>query len=82
MVYIDGNHDYDVARQDWEACSQSLKPGGVIVLDDASRDTAYRPPLFATAGHPGPSRLAGEIDARTFREILRVGHNRAFQKIS
>jgi hypothetical protein len=81
MVYIDGNHDYEVARQDWESCSQSVKPGGIIVLDDASLATAYRPPLFATAGHPGPSRLAREIDSRAFREILRVGHNRVFQRI-
>ncbi len=80
MVYIDGNHDYEVERQDWEVCSQSVKPGGIIVLDDASLDTAYRPPLFATAGHPGPSRVAREIDGRTFREVLRVGHNRVFQK--
>jgi predicted O-methyltransferase YrrM len=82
MVYIDGNHDYEVARQDWEVCSQSIRPGGIIVLDDASLDTTYRPPLFATAGHPGPSRLAREIDGRAFREILRVGHNRVFQRIA
>jgi hypothetical protein len=82
MVYIDGNHDYEVAWQDWEVCSKSVKAGGIIVLDDASRDTAYRPPLFATAGHPGPSRLAKEIDTGNFREILRVGHNRVFQRIA
>jgi Methyltransferase domain len=82
MVYIDGNHDYEVARQDWEVCSQSVKAGGIIVLDDASLDTAFRPPLFATAGHPGPSRVAREIDSGKFVEILRVGHNRAFQRIA
>jgi SAM-dependent methyltransferase len=81
MIYIDGNHDYPVARQDWEICSQNLKPGGVIVLDDAGLFTRYRPPIFATAGHPGPSRLAQEIDQRHFREVLQVGHNRVFQKI-
>lgn len=82
MVYIDGNHDYDVARKDWENCSRNLKMGGVIVLDDSALTTTFRPPLFATAGHPGPSKLAEEIDRKQFREILRVGHNRAFQKIS
>lgn len=80
MIYIDGNHDYENARQDWEVCSQSAKPGGIIVLDDSGLGTAYRPPIFATAGHPGPSRLAGEIDRNQFREILQVGHNRVFQK--
>jgi len=81
MVYIDGNHDYEVARQDWEVCAESVKAGGVVVLDDASLETAFRPPLFATAGHPGPSRVALEVDTGKFREIMRVGHNRVFQRI-
>ncbi len=79
-VYIDGNHDYEVARADWDGVTANLAPGGIIVLDDASLETAFRPPRFATKGHPGPSRLAEEIDARQFPEILRVGHNRVFQK--
>jgi predicted O-methyltransferase YrrM len=80
-IYIDGNHDYDVARDDWSACSANIRTGGIIVLDDSALGTAYNPPHFATAGHPGPSRLAAEIeDLAGFREILRVGHNRVFRK--
>lgn len=79
-VYIDGNHDYEVAKADWSVCSVSVRSGGIIALDDSALATAYNPPRFATAGHPGPSRLATEIDATGFREILRVGHNRVFQK--
>lgn len=79
-VYIDGNHDYGVAKADWAVCSASINRGGIIVLDDAALGTAYSPPLFATAGHPGPSRLATEINPAEFREILRVGHNRVFQR--
>jgi methyltransferase family protein len=82
MVYIDGNHDYEVARKDWDNCSANLKMGGIIVLDDSSLMTAFRPPVFSTAGHPGPSKLAEEIDSKRFREVLRVGHNRAFQKVA
>jgi predicted O-methyltransferase YrrM len=82
MIYIDGNHDYEVVLKDWAVCSPGVKRGGIIVLDDASRETGYRPPMFATGGHPGPSRLAREIDAREFAEILRVGHNRVFQKMT
>jgi hypothetical protein len=82
LIYIDGNHDYAVARQDWEVCSACVNVGGVVVLDDAGLDTAFRPPIFATAGHPGPSRLASEIDRKRFCEILQVGHNRAFQRIA
>jgi len=79
FIYIDGNHDYEIARQDWDLCSAHVKPGGVIVLDDSALTTKYVPPIFATGGHPGPSRLAQEIDRTRFREILQVGHNRAFQ---
>jgi predicted O-methyltransferase YrrM len=82
MIYIDGNHDYEIARQDWDICSQNLKVGGVIVLDDSGLTTTYRPPRFATGGHPGPSRLAQEIDRKHFRERLQVGHNRVFEKIA
>jgi hypothetical protein len=79
-IYIDGNHDYDIVKTDWQTCAAAVKPGGLIVLDDSGLSTSYRPPRFATGGHPGPSRLAEEIDDSRFREILQVGHNRVFQK--
>jgi predicted O-methyltransferase YrrM len=81
IIYIDGCHDYEVARQDWDLCAKNLASGGLIILDDASLNTAFRPPAFATAGHPGPSQLAIEISHPPFVEILRVGHNRVFRKI-
>jgi SAM-dependent methyltransferase len=82
MFYIDGNHDYEIARKDWDECSRAVKAGGIIVLDDAGLTTPYRPPVFATGGHPGPSRIAKEIDPAQFKEVLQVGHNRVFQKKS
>jgi SAM-dependent methyltransferase len=82
MIYIDGNHDYDVVHQDWEVCSRNLKPGGIIVIDDAGLGTSFRPPGFAFAGYPGPSQVVQEIDRSRFRELLHVGHNRVFQKIA
>jgi hypothetical protein len=81
-IYIDGNHDYEVAKADWNVCATAIKPGGVIVLDDAGLSTAFDPPAFATKGHPGPSRVAAEIDRSKFGEILQVGHNRVFQKLA
>jgi len=80
-IYIDGNHDYEIARADWDLCAAHVVKGGVIVLDDSALETAYRPPAFATAGHPGPSQVALEVDHARFREIIRVGHNRVFQKL-
>lgn len=81
LIYIDGNHDYEIARQDWDNSAAAIRPGGLIVLDDSGLETNYRPPSFATAGHPGPSKLAREIPRDQFREILQVGHNRVFQRI-
>jgi len=79
-IYIDGNHDYEVARADWDLCAAHVAPGGIIVLDDSAMDTSYRAPAFATAGHPGPSQVAREVNRNEFHEILRVGHNRVFQR--
>jgi hypothetical protein len=82
IIYIDGNHDYEVAKQDWELCAQNVTPGGIIVLDDSGLTTSYQAPrFFATGGHAGPSRLAAEIRRAEFAEILQVGHNRVFQKL-
>lgn len=81
-IYIDGNHDYEVVNADWEACSHSIRPQGLIILDDSSLDTSFASPPFATKGLPGPSKVAQEIDRTRFKEILRVGHNRVFQKLA
>ena len=80
-IYIDGNHDYEVVKADWTVCAASVRPNGLIVLDDAGLDTTFQPPIFATKGHPGPSRVAMEIDRSQFQEILQVGHNRVFKKL-
>jgi methyltransferase family protein len=80
MIYIDGNHDYPVAKSDWDQCARSLAPDGIIVMDDSALHTDFRPPAFSTAGHPGPSQVVQEIDARRFKEIFAVGHNRVFQR--
>jgi hypothetical protein len=82
IIYIDGNHDYEIVKQDWGHCAGCLSSKGLIVLDDSGLTSGFRPPAFATAGHPGPSRLAQEINRQPFVEILQVGHNRVFQKLS
>lgn len=78
-VYIDGSHDYAIAKADWKVCSSNIKAGGLIVLDDAGLGTRFEPPIFSIKGHPGPSRVANEIDRSRFREVLQVGHNRVFE---
>lgn len=80
IIYIDGNHDYEVAKADWVLSAANVRPGGLIVLDDSGLSSPYEPPSFATRGHPGPSKVAQEVDDKEFVEILQVGHNRVFQK--
>lgn len=82
LIYIDGNHDYEIVKKDFEVCSNSLNKNGLIILDDSSLHTSFKPKSYATAGHPGPSKLAQEIDMSSFEEIIAVGHNRVFKKIS
>lgn len=80
LIYIDGNHDYEVAKADFIICSNSLRRGGLLVLDDSALETCYKPAAFAKGGHYGPSRVAGEIDQAVFEEVVFCGHNRVFLK--
>jgi hypothetical protein len=81
LIFIDGNHDYEIVKSDFYNCSKNLKQGGIIVLDDSSLFTNYTPSFYSTAGHFGPSKVADEIDQTDFKEILSVGHNRIFLKL-
>ena len=80
IVYIDGSHDYDVAIRDYEVCKDALKPGGILVLDDSSLGTDFKPPSFSFAGHPGPSRIARERADKEMIFICAVGHNSVYKK--
>lgn len=81
LIYIDGNHDYDVVFEDFNNCARNLNIGGVIVLDDSALYTDFLNPSYSTKGHPGPSKMALNIDSNYFEEIFAIGHNRVFKKI-
>jgi hypothetical protein len=80
LIYIDGNHDYEVALADYEVCKDSLADGGLLVMDDSSLYMDYQPPSFSFAGHPGPSRVVQERAMKELRFLGGVGHNNVFQK--
>ena len=78
-IYIDGCHDYDVVKKDWEVCSSAIREGGIIILDDAALHTNF---THGFQGFPGPSRVAKEIEKNlAFKKILQVGHNIVFCKL-
>jgi hypothetical protein len=81
LIYIDGNHDYEVALSDYLVAKESLATGGILVMDDSSVLTDYRPPYFAFAGHLGPSRVVAENAMKELKFIGAVGHNNIFQKL-
>ena len=80
MIYIDGNHEYEIVLKDYKLCLENLRKGGILVLDDASLNTDYKPPSFSFAGHPGPSRVAREYAEKDMEFIGAVWHNKVYRK--
>ncbi len=80
VVYIDGSHDFEIVLKDYKLCLENLRSGGILVLDDASLNTNYKPPSFSFAGHPGPSRVAREYADKEMQFLGAVGHNNVYQK--
>lgn len=82
LIYIDGNHNYDVVLADYNICRDNLTEGGLLVMDDSSLYQDFRPPLFSFAGHPGPSRIVNELAMKELVFLGGVGHNNVFMKLS
>ena len=76
LIYIDGSHDYEIVKNDYELCLKNLNKNGIIVFDDSSLyfefDRAFK-------GHPGPSKLIFETVINEMDLILGVGHNNVFR---
>ena len=82
LIYVDGNHDYEVVRADLMLSLDLLVENGFIVMDDSALFTDYKPVSFASKGHPGPSRTVDEmIKAGRIVEVAAIGHNRVFQRV-
>jgi len=82
LIYIDGSHDYLDVKIDLKIAYFGLKVGGILVLDDSSLYTSFKPMISNTfRGHPGPSRAFLEIEENKWKFILGVGHNNILQKI-
>ena len=81
LIYIDGCHDYEIALADYKICKENLAVGGILIMDDSSLYSDFKPPLFSFAGHSGPSRIVHEIAMREMKFIGAVGHNNVFVKV-
>ena len=80
LIYIDGNHDFDVALSDYLVSKENLSKNGILVLDDSSLYTAYSPKKFAFAGHPGPSKVFRDYAMNEMTFLGGIGHNNIFMK--
>lgn len=52
FILIDGAHDFEFVRFDLEMCARLLRPGGVIVIDDAEQAGPFGAAKSFLADHP------------------------------
>ena len=79
LIYIDGNHDYEVVKSDFELSMKNLSNDGFIVIDDSSLYFDFQQKKYGGfTGHPGPSKVAKDIAMEKTRFFGAVGHNNIF----
>jgi len=69
FAYVDGNHDYDHAKRDFEHVAEFLEPGGHVLFDDSYDGSGW-----------GVTRLMPEIRARAGWELVARNPNYLFRK--
>ena len=81
IIFIDGCHDYENVCLDINNYSEMLKPGGYLVLDDASLFLHNAFGIFL--GHPdvGKAIIDNLDNNNKFIHLYAVGHNRVWRKI-
>jgi predicted O-methyltransferase YrrM len=52
FVLVDGAHDFEFVRFDLEMCARLLRPGGIIVIDDAEQAGPFSAAKSFLADHP------------------------------
>lgn len=66
LLYIDGSHEYELVKRDFEFWSPFVAEGGYIIFDDIP-------------SWPGPTRLVDELP-KWYKHIDRRGNHGIFQK--
>jgi predicted O-methyltransferase YrrM len=82
LIYIDGSHDYIDVVSDIDLANECLRPGGFLVLDDASsRINLGTSPKFW--GHEDVAQAIEDklVDNAEYKHLMALGHNRVFKKI-
>lgn len=78
LVYIDGDHKYSSVMSDIMNYSVLIKPGGYLIMDDASY---FLPGSIFHKGIEEVSKACEIIENYGFNNVLNVGHNRVYKKV-
>ena len=79
LIYVDGSHDYAIVKQDVDLIIKTQKSGCIVVMDDASLYSSYKPSRNSFAGHFGPSMVLNTNYFKDyFFELGTCGHNRIY----
>ena len=82
LIYIDGNHNYEVVSNDAKNAINSLSENGILVIDDSSLYTDFEytnKNINTFKGHPGPSKVFETMMRdKKLTFLFGVGHNNIF----
>jgi len=79
LIYVDGDHREAGARHDFTTFGAKVVPGGWLIADDASHDL---PGTVFWKGYPEVTAALSELAPLGFVNVLNIGHNRIYQRVS
>ena len=82
VLYIDGGHDYSTVINDIDLCTEILKVGGLMVMDDASSLLSFDKSHPGFDGHQEVGlAIRDRLDKDdTYTHLFACGHNRVWIK--
>jgi hypothetical protein len=83
VVYIDGGHDYETVVSDIAFTDTVLKPGGLLVMDDASSLLHLGPNHRGFDGHREVGLAIRDTldNSPNYKHLFACGHNRVWVKL-
>jgi hypothetical protein len=79
VVYVDGDHTLAGALHDFKVYGSRVLVGGFLIADDAGCSV---PGTTFWKGHKSVATAAETLPSLGFRNILNVGHNRIYERVS
>ena len=82
ILYIDGGHDYETVINDIDLCTEVLKPGGLMIMDDASSFLNLSKNHKGFPGHHDVGQaIKDHVDTKNiYTHLFACGHNSVWIK--